>query len=170
MKKNILKYMAAVMLMMTAVTVKAGNGDWYLGLQSGVMYPRIFNTTLIVDKETRYHNAIECYVDYFTQWNDCPDCKRVCTDSFWHSKYGLSVGATYKPCVNRSRNSFGRFRIGADMGTNTRNFVLGIELGYEYVWALRNGVQIALIQKNEINFWAKPTFKNGAQIGIRIPL
>lgn len=163
----------AVMVMLltvTAANVQAGDRDRHLGLSAGVMYPRIFSATLHFDKETRYHNAFEAYADYFCQWDKCPTCNKVCSESFWKNRYGLSFGAAYKPCVNRGRNSFGRVRIGADLGTNTRNFVLGVELGYEYVWTLRNGMQMALIQKNEVNFWAKPVFKNGLQIGVRIPM
>lgn len=157
-------------LLMAGGTVQAGERDKYIGLQAGVMYPRIFSATLSFEKEGRYHNAFEAYVDYFTQWNDCPTCGKVCSDSFWNSRYGLSFGATYKPCVNSTRNSFGRMRFGADLGTNSRSFAAGIEIGYEHVWTLRNRVQLVFIQKNEVNFWAKPTFCNGVQLGIRIPL
>lgn len=157
-------------LLMVACTVKAGDRDRYIGLSGGVMYPRIFSATLHVEQETRYHNAYEAYVDYFTQWDKCATCGKVCHDSFFHQRYGLSIGGAYKPCVHRGRNSFGRVRMGADLGTNTRNFVLGFELGYEYVWTLRSGVQLAIIQKNEVNFWAKPTWKNGLQVGVRVPL
>ena len=47
---------------------------------------------------------------------------------------------------------------------------MGIELGYEHVWSMRNGVQFVFQQKNEMTFWGKPFLKNGVLLGIRIPL
>lgn len=148
----------------------AGVGDGHLGLQAGVLYPRIMNVTLSYDKETRYHNAWEFYVDYSTQWNDCETCGKVCKDSFWKSRYALGVGGAYKPAVRRGKNNVGRVRMGLDLGTNTRDFAMGIELGYEHVWAFRSGVQLVLQQKNEFTFWGKPFLKNGLLVGVRIPL
>lgn len=148
----------------------AGTGDGHLGLQTGVLYPRIFNVTLSYDKETRYHNAWEYYLDYSTQWKDCPTCGKVCQDSFWKNRYSFGGGIAYKPAVKRGKNNVGRVRLGLDLGTNTREFAMGIEIGYEHVWAFRNGVQLVLQQKNEITFWGKPLLKNGLLAGIRIPL
>ena len=160
-----------VLLQAVAVPrVMAGNGDVHLGIQSGLSYPRILDFKLMVTKETRYHDAYEFFAEYFTQWNDCNLCGKVCKETFWKSRYALSVGGAYKPCVKRGRNSFGRLRVGADLGTNTRHFMLGVELGYEHVWTLRSGVQIVFEQKNEFNFWAKPTFINGFTAGVRLPI
>ena len=148
----------------------AGTGDGHLGVQTGLMYPRILNITLSYDKEVKYHNAWEAYIDYSTQWNKCKTCDKVCKKSFWKSRYAFGVGAAYKMAVKRGRNNVGRFRVGLDLGTNTRNFAMGVEVGYEHVWAFRNGVQLVLQQKNEITFWGKPLMKNGALVGIRVPL
>lgn len=161
---------ALVLTLCCTPRAAAGNGDGHLGLQAGVLYPRIFNATLSYDVETRYHNAWEFYADYSTQWDDCPVCGHVCTESFWHSRYSFGVGAAYKPAVVRGKNNLGRFRIGGDLGTNTRHFAMGIELGYEHVWSFRSGWQLVLQQKNEITFWGKPLFKNGLLLGVRIPL
>lgn len=154
----------------TAVTVKAGDGDRHLGLQAGVLYPGMLNATLSVDYETRYHNAFEFYLDAFTEWHDCATCGKVCKQSFWKSNYGLSVGVAYKPTVKRTRNSVGRFRIGADLGTASRAFALGVEVGYEHVWTFKNNVQFVFQQKNEVSFWAKPTWRIGGLLGLRLPL
>ena len=124
------KILFLLLIMATATTARAGDGDHHLGLQAGVLYPGMLNATLSVDFETKYHNAFEFYLDAFTEWKDCPDCGKVCKESFWKSNYGLSVGAAYKPTVNRTRNSVGRFRMGADVGTANRGFALGVELGY----------------------------------------
>ena len=157
-------------LTMAVIPAKAGDADRHVGFQAGVMYPNVLNGVLSVDFETRYHNAFEVYIDAFTQWEDCTDCGKVCRQSFWKSNYGLGVGAAYKPVVHRARNSFGRLRMGADIGTCSRAFSLGIELGYEYVWTFRNNVQFVLQQKNEVTFWGRPTWKFGGMVGFRLPL
>ena len=169
---NMKRILPLIMLFLTMAVIpaKAGDGDRHVGFQAGVMYPNVLNGVLSVDFETRYHNAFEVYIDAFTQWEDCTDCGKVCRQSFWKSNYGLGVGAAYKPVVHRARNSFGRFRMGADIGTCSRAFSLGIELGYEYVWTFRNNVQFVLQQKNEVTFWGRPTWKFGGMVGFRLPL
>ena len=168
---KVLKWMAILCMALIPTTkMLAGDGDTHLGLQAGVLYPGMLNTTLSVDVETKYHNAFEFYLDAFTKWEDCKDCGKVCKDSFWKSTYGLGVGAAYKPAVHRSRNSVGRLRIGADIGTNTRDFALGVEIGYEYVWTLPSNIQLVIQQKNEVTFWGRETWRFGGLVGIRIPL
>lgn len=167
MKKTIISLLLIATVILPA---KAGDGDRHLGFQLGVLYPGILNGTLSVDFETSYHNAFEVYLDAFTEWKDCPDCGKVCKESFWKSNYGLGIGAAYKPVVSRSRNSVGRFRLGADIGTAHRGFALGVELGYEHVWTFKNNIQFVFQQKNEVTFWAKPTWKFGGLIGLRLPL
>lgn len=162
--------LAAILWVCCTPRAAAGIGDGHLGLQAGVLYPRIMNVTLSYDKETKYHNAWEFYLDYSTQWKDCVTCGKVCTDSFWKTRYGLGVGGAYKPAVRRGKNNVGRLRMGLDIGTNTREFAMGVELGYEHVWAFRSGVQLVLQQKNEFTFWGKPLLKNGLLMGVRIPL
>ena len=120
--KNILSgwkpfFLALVLMACCTPRAAAGVGDGHLGLQAGVLYPRIFNVTLSYDKETRYHNAWEYYLDYSTQWNDCKTCGKVCKESFWKSRYAFGGGIAYKPAVNRGKNHVGRARIGLDLGS-----------------------------------------------------
>lgn len=164
------KLLTILLLIAATTTVRAGDGDRHIGIQAGILYPGMLNGTFSVDFETRYHNAFEFYLDAFTQWKDCPDCGKVCKDSFWKSNYGLSIGAAYKPTVARTRNSVGRFRMGGDIGTAKRGFALGVELGYEHVWTFKNNVQFVFQQKNEVTFWAKPTWRFGGLIGLRLPI
>ena len=163
-------YMIILLIAAVITPAKAGDGDKHVGFQAGLMYPGVLNGVLSVDFETRYHNAFEFYIDAFTEWKDCRDCGKVCKESFWKSNYALGVGAAYKPVVHRSRNSVGRFRIGADIGTCSREFALGIEAGYEYVWTFKNNVQFVLQQKNELTFWGRPTWKFGGMVGFRLPM
>lgn len=163
-------YIIILLIAAVITPAKAGDGDKHVGFQAGLMYPGVLNGVLSVDFETRYHNAFEFYIDAFTEWKDCQDCGKVCKESFWKSNYALGVGAAYKPVVHRSRNSVGRFRIGADIGTCSREFALGIEAGYEYVWTFKNNVQFVLQQKNELTFWGRPTWKFGGMVGFRLPM
>ena len=167
MKRLIIMVLVAVAAISPA---SAGDGDRHLGFQAGVFYPGVLGGTLSVDYETRYHNAWEVYLDAFTEWADCGTCGKVCRDSFWKSNYGLGIGGAYKPTVWRSRNSTGRARMGADIGTCSRAFSMGVELGYEHVWTLRGGWQLVLQQKNEVTFWGGPTWRFGGMLGIRLPL
>lgn len=156
-----------VSLLLTA-HVFAGDGDIHAGFSVGTMYPRIAIASIQLDKELRYHSAIETYIAMFSQWDTCPDCGKICSKSF-HTRYGFSLGAAYKPALLRARNFTGRIRMGTDVGTNTGNFMLGVEVGAEMVWTYRSGIQFVLLQQNKVNFWAKPRFTNGVAIGLRIP-
>jgi hypothetical protein len=60
-------------------------------------------------------------------------------------------------------------RFGFDVGTCTRSFALGVEVGYEWVFVTRSGAQLVLQEKSEVTFWNKPRFKNGLLAGVRIP-
>ena len=48
-------------------------------------------------------------------------------------------------------------------------FFMGLEGGLEYAYVFRNGWEFALIQKNNVNFLAGDTFRNGLLVGIKIP-
>lgn len=170
MKSLYCKILCAFLLFLAVGQVQAGERDKRIGFNAGVLYPRIFNVTLQYEWETTYYNAWECYFDYATQWNDCPQCGKVCMDSFWKEHYAYGFGLAYKPAIHRGKNSVARFRIGSDIGASKQSFALGVELGFEYVWTLRNGIQLVAQQKNEVTFWSKPRFKNGALLGIRFPL
>lgn len=167
MKKKLILF--TLLLLLTRSTF-AGDGDSYLGIQTGVLYPRIFNATLSYEKEIAYHNAWEVYIDYATQWDKCSTCGRVCTYSFWKEKFAYAIGSAYKPVILRGKNNFTRLRIGADLGASNRKFALGVEVGFEFVHTFKNGWQFIVQQKNEVTFWGKPTFKNGALLGVRFPI
>lgn len=157
-------------LLLAIARMSAGDLDRHFGIHTGVLYPRIYNITLSYEKETSYHNAWEAYIDYATQWDKCRTCGRVCMDSFWKEHYSYAFGAAYKPVIGRGKNSVTRMRFGADLGSCNREFALGVEIGFEYVVTTRSNIQFVFQQKNEVTFWGKPTFKNGALIGIRFPI
>jgi hypothetical protein len=157
------------LVLVSVFPVMAGEGDKYIGLQTGLLYPRIYNITLSAEMETSYHNAWEAYIDYQTQWNDCPACGKVCMRSFWKDRFSYNAGVAYKPAISRGKNSVWRARFGADLGVCNKKFALGVEIGLEYAYTTRSGIQLVFQQKNEVMFWGKPTWRNGALIGVRFP-
>ena len=165
------KLLVILLLMATCMGgAWAGDRDRFIGINVGVLHPKVFDITAAYEWETRYHNAWEMYLDVTTQWKTCETCNKVCWDSFWKNRNSFAVGLAYKPQVVRSRNWTVRGRLGADVGTHNRHFGLGIEAGLEAALSLRNRVQLVLQQKNEVTFWGKPTWKNGLLVGIKIPL
>ena len=159
-----------MLLLAVAIAAKAGEGDTYLSLNAGLMHPRVLNITASYQKETAYGNAYEIYIDYQTQWNTCPVCGKVCSHTFWKSRYSYAAGLAYKKAVHRGKNTTTRLRVGADLGASNRSFAASLEAGVEYAVTLRSGVQMVFSEKNEIMFFGKPTWKIGGLLGIRIPM
>jgi len=159
------------LLLLTALAVaRAGERDNYVSINAGVMYPRLLNINAAYQKELSYGNAVEAYLDYQTQWNECPDCGTVCTHSFWKSRYSYAVGLAYKKAVMKRKNAMARVRIGGDLGASNRKFAASLEAGIEYALTMTDGVQFVFSQKNEVMFWGKPTWKTGVLAGVRVRL
>lgn len=167
-----MKRIATLIILAVAVATgaRAGEGDTYVSLNAGLMYPRVLNITASYQMEKAYGHAIELYIDYQTQWNYCPTCGKVCTDSFWKSRYSYAIGAAYKYTLRKGKNTATRLRVGGDLGGSNRRFAASLEGGLEYAVTLPGRMQLVLTQKNEIMFWGKPTWKAGALIGVRMPL
>ena len=158
------------LLVMTVTAAKAGEGDTYISASAGLMYPRILNFNASYQIEKAYGHTLEAYIDYQTQWNTCPTCGRVCSHSFWKSRYSYAAGVAYKYTLRKGKNTATRIRIGADLGASNRKFAMSAEAGLEYAVALPGRLQLVFAQKNEIVFWGKPTWKAGALVGVRVPL
>ncbi len=58
---------------------------------------------------------------------------------FWQNYRSYGVGAAYKPCVVRGRNYHGNLRLGASAGSDTKDFLGGLHVGYEHNYALSFG-------------------------------
>lgn len=165
------RIIASVTLLLTVCTAAlAGEGDTYAGINAGVLYPRVLNINAVYQKELSYGNAYELYIDYQTQWNTCPDCGRVCTHSFWKSRYAYTAGAAYKKAIWKRKNTSVRLRIGGDLGASNRKFAASIEAGFEYAITMIEGTQFVFSQKNQLMFFGKPQWSIGALAGVRIRL
>lgn len=140
-----------------------------VNLSAGLLYPNTVDATLSYELETKYHNAWEFFATGSAKWKDCPSCGHVCAESFWKDHPTWGVGAAYKPCVYRWRNSFGRVRAGASLGSNTDEFLGGIHLGYEQNYSLPHGWRLFWQLKGDCLINNPDLFRVGAAIGVAIP-
>ena len=153
----------------------AGEGDKFFNVSAGYQCnavkwdSNIFNVVIGLEFEGRHHNAWELYIDASTRWVKCPDCNTVCSKSFFDYKT-FGIGAAYKPVLSRGKNSLLRWRIGADVGANEKGFQASVDLGLEYSYSFRNGMQLFGLFKNDFVFWSKDHFRNGILIGVKFPL
>ncbi|KAB4177745.1 hypothetical protein GAQ04_24305, partial [Bacteroides uniformis] len=107
--------------------------------------------------------------DLATAYDKCPVCNKVCSDSFWSYKT-FGIGAAYKPTISRGKNSNLRWRFGADLGANRKGFQASIDIGLEYSYSFRNGMQVFVMQKNDFVFWTRDHFRNGLLVGVKFPI
>lgn len=147
---------------------KSDNRD--VSLSFGVFYPQTVDATLSYEVETKYHNAWEFFANGAAKWKDCPSCGHVCAESFWKDHPTWGIGAAYKPCVQRSRNSYGRMRFGASLGSNTDRFLGGIHAGYEQNYSLRGGWRLFWQAKVDCLIKNEDLFRAGITIGVAMPV
>lgn len=164
-----MKKILFVFLLIFSVNTYAGNGEKFLSISGGYQYKRTVNTLISLEFEKNYHNSYEFYVDLSTRYKTCSDCNKICSESFFDYRT-FGVGAAYKPAIMRGKNSVFRFRVGADLGANETHFQAKITAGLEYSYSFRNRMQIFVMQKNDVCFWSRHTFRNGLLIGLKIPI
>lgn len=164
-----LRTMILALTMIASCMVSKAQDSRSMNLSAGLLYPNTVDATLSYEVETKYHNAWEFFVNGAAKWKDCPSCHHVCAESFWKDHPTWGVGAAYKPCVYRWRNSFGRVRVGASLGSNTDKFLGGIHLGYEQDYSLRRGWRIFWQVKGDCLIKNDDLFRVGAAVGVAIP-
>ena len=113
----------ALAMTLTSVAGFAQNAK-SVNLTFGVMYPQTVDATLSYEVGTAHHNAWEFFANAASKWKDCASCGHICAESFWKDNRTWGLGAAYKPCVSRTRNSYGSLRLGGSIGSDTHN-VLG---------------------------------------------
>ena len=147
----------------------AGDGDKFFNISGGWQWKNTVNAVVGLEFEGKYHNAYELYIDLATAYDKCPVCNKVCSDSFWSYKT-FGIGAAYKPTISRGKNSNLRWRFGADLGANRKGFQASIDIGLEYSYSFRNGMQVFVMQKNDFVFWTRDHFRNGLLVGVKFPI
>lgn len=147
----------------------AGDGDKFFNISGGWQWKNTVNAVVGLEFEGKYHNAYELYIDLATAYDKCPVCNKVCSDSFWSYKT-FGIGAAYKPTISRGKNSNLRWRFGADLGANRKGVQASIDIGLEYSYSFRNGMQVFVMQKNDFVFWTRDHFRNGLLVGVKFPI
>ncbi len=143
--------------------------DKFFNISGGWQWKNTVNAVVGLEFEGKYHNAYELYIDLATAYDKCPVCNKVCSDSFWSYKT-FGIGAAYKPTISRGKNSNLRWRFGADLGANRKGFQASIDIGLEYSYSFRNGMQVFVMQKNDFVFWTRDHFRNGLLVGVKFPI
>ena len=161
-----------LMLCLTIATVQAWATDkgTRVSANVGLLYERGMDATISVEHETRYHNVWEYFATGYLKWDDCPSCGHICPETFWHNYNTWGVGVAYKPLVVRTRNTNGRVRFGASVGSDTHKFLGTLHLGYEHDYVLRNGVILYWQVKEDVVIEGKDLFRTGVAVGVKLPL
>lgn len=156
MKKHLLTLVCTTIL---SISTFAQSGSGRVSLGTGLLYENGWDVTLAYEHETKYHNAWEFFGNVYLKWDECASCKHICPDSFWQNYRSYGVGAAYKPCVVRGRNYHGNLRLGASAGSDTKDFLGGLHVGYEHNYALRSGVQLFWQVKSDVMIEGKDLFR-----------
>ena len=163
------KIIFLIMISFISLKSMAGDGDKFFNISGGWQWKNTVNAVVGLEFEGKYHNAYELYIDLATAYDKCPVCNKVCSDSFWSYKT-FGIGAAYKPTISRGKNSNLRWRFGADLGANRKGFQASIDIGLEYSYSFRNGMQVFVMQKNDFVFWTRDHFRNGLLVGVKFPI
>ena len=152
MKKHLLTLVCTTIL---SISTFAQSGSGRVSLGTGLLYENGWDVTL---------------GNGYLKWDECASCKHICPDSFWQNYRSYGVGAAYKPCVVRGRNYHGNLRLGASAGSDTKDFLGGLHVGYEHNYALRSGVQLFWQVKSDVMIEGKDLFRTGVVLGVKLPL
>lgn len=147
----------------------ASDGDKFFQVGTGILYERGWDLTVGMEQETRYHNAWEYFGNVYLKWEECASCGHICPESFWRSYNTWALGAAYKPALIRKRNSVGRARLGVSAGSDRHEFLVGLHVGYEQNYTLRNGMVIYWQVKNDLMINGKDLFRTGVVLGVKLP-
>ena len=147
MKKHLLTLVCTTIL---SISTFAQSGSGRVSLGTGLLYENGWDVTLAYEHETKYHNAWEFFGNVYLKWDECASCKHICPD--------------------RGRNYHGNLRLGASAGSDTKDFLGGLHVGYEHNYALRSGVQLFWQVKSDVMIEGKDLFRTGVVLGVKLPL
>jgi len=166
--KKIVLFLVSVFVL--SVSAFASDRTTSVGISSSILYERGWDASLLVEHETRHHSSWEYSVTGYLKWEECPSCGHICPQSFWDSYNTWQVGVSYKPTVFRSRNMYGRLRVGGILGSDLHEVIGGVQVGYEHNYTMRHGTVIFWQVKEEIVVNGKDLFRTGFSLGIKFPL
>ena len=167
MRKTILLVLACLC---TAASGFAQRNSGRLSVGAGLLYRNGAEVTLAYEHEVNYRHAWEFFANGYLQWTECGSCGHICPESFWRNYRNWGIGAAYKPCVVRGRNHYGSLRIGASAGSDTRNFVAGLHLGYEHNYVMRSGWVFFWQVKGDVMINGADLLRAGVGLGVKLPI
>jgi hypothetical protein len=156
-----MKKIAMILLCCVAVLRVAAQSN-KLTVSTGFLFPSTLNVTVGYEHPLSYGHAVEFFCEVGNHW------QKPGAENFWNGYY-WDGGMVYKHRLVRGKNGMLRLRFGPQLGAAQGAFFMGLEGGLEYAYVFRNGWEFALIQKNNVNFLAGDTFRNGLLVGIKIP-
>lgn len=142
--------------------ILAGDGDAFVSLQMGFLFNNTLNVSLGYEKELSYDNAYEIFGD--------AGCSLKKENNAFGKQYYWSGGIAYKTSIVRWKNASLRLNIAPFAGAYKGDFFVGTEGSFEYNYTFVNGWKFVLKQKNDVSFLHGDTFRNGLNVGLKIPL
>ena len=169
------KFFSLIFLAAAVTQLAAQTYSNHLTLSAGYYFPRTIDATVALEHETRYHNAWEYMFNYSLQYEKDEEAGHYTPSSFWKNNNTWSLGAAYKPCVTRSRNTHGNLRLGAAFGgrkykEEDAKFQAVLLAGFEQSFNLRHGWQLFYQIRTDMMPGNSDFIKVGATLGMKIPL
>lgn len=156
-------------MFVAVLSANAGDGDKFFTANAGFLFNSMLNASLGWECELANGHAVELFGEVGNHWQKDPEVGHANSQSFWKGYY-WDGGLLYKHRLSKYKNSALRFRVGPVFGAAQGEFFYGAEAGFEYNVFFRSGVQVSFIQKNNVGFMHGDSFRNGLEIGLRIPL
>ena len=132
-----------------------------LTANAGFLFPSTLNATVGYEYQFSYGRAFEALGEIGDHWKSG-------NGQFWKGYY-WGGAILYKHQLKRFKNGKFSFRAGPALGAVQKEFYVGLEAGFEYDYVFANGLELALIQKNNVCFIHGDLFRNGLLVGIKIP-
>lgn len=161
--------MGAICLMFGSVSAFAQSNSNRIFMGVGALYERGFDATLSVEHETKNHDAWEYFLNGYVKYDKDKEVDHITKDSFWRNYRTWGAGIAYKPCVYRTKNTYGSLRIGGSVGSDTKEVVGWANIGYEHNYTLRHGWQLFWQVKTDVCINGKDLFRTGVAIGFKLP-
>ena len=168
--KKVRLVLSVFMLMFTITASAQSTNNNRAMLSVGALYERGLDATIAYEHETRYHSAWEYFATAYLKYEKDEVSGHYTKKSFWHSYNTWHIGAAYKPCTSRGRNTHGNLRIGASIGSDRNELLGAVHVGYEHSYALKGGWEIFFQVREDVIFNGKDTFRTGVSLGIKAPL
>ena len=170
MNATIKRMMLAICLASSTAVASAQTYSNRIGLGVGALYERGFDATLSVEHETKNHNAWEYFLNGYVKYDKDANAGHITNESFWKNYRTWGVGVAYKPCVFRGKNNYGALRLGGSLGSDTLEFVGGVNAGYEHNFVLHHVIKFFVQARTDLAINGLDLFRTGVSIGFKFPV